>query len=577
MATTRTWADVGIEIHGKGPGPEIKTLCPRCSHTRKKRQYPCLSVNLDKGVWHCWHCEWSGSLAKGSDIPPIPYQPPKAYRRPTYAPSDELPAEVLQWFLKRGIPEAIMRRHRIGYGRVYMPQLEEEVWAIQFPYYRQGEIVNIKYRDFRKNFRMVGGAERILYGLDDVQGDSLIWVEGELDKMAVEVAGYLSCVSVPDGAPSPTTKHYQAKFDYLSSAEAILARITRHIIGVDHDPPGERLAEELIRRLGPERCWRVRWARECKDANEVLMRYGAEVLAACIRQAEPCPIAGIVTIDNLSEAIDRLYVEGLPRGVSPGWEALKRYYTVRPGEVTLVTGIPSHGKTGFLSALLINLAMQQEWVFAVCSPENLPLERYAARLLEMYTAEPFSPGPTPRMTPETLQQAKAWLASHVTFLMPEEHSPTVAHLLELARTQVFRLGINGVVIDPWNELDHSRPAHLLETEYISHALSQIRQFARQHQVHVWLVAHPTKLAKDHTGKYPVPTAYDISGSAHWRNKADNVLAIWRDVTASHHRVQVHVQKIRFREVGQVGMIELEFEPRTGRFHEPGAWPYPRHP
>jgi twinkle protein len=125
MATTRTWADVGIEIHGKGPGPEIKTLCPRCSHTRKKRQYPCLSVNLDKGVWHCWHCEWSGSLAKGSDIPPIPYQPPKAYRRPTYAPSDELPAEVLQWFLKRGIPEAIMRRHRIGYGRVYMPQLEE--------------------------------------------------------------------------------------------------------------------------------------------------------------------------------------------------------------------------------------------------------------------------------------------------------------------------------------------------------------------------------------------------------------------------------------------------------------------
>ena len=549
MSKARTWEDFGIELSGKGAGPEIKTLCPKCSPTRKKKHYPCLSVNLDKGVWHCWHCEWTGSLAKGQDMPSTPYQRPKVYRRPTDAPPDALPSEVLQWFATRGIPDAIVRRHRIGYGRVYMPQLEEEVWAIQFPYYRQGEIVNIKYRDFRKNFRMVGGAERILYGLDDVQDDTLVWVEGEPDKMAVEVAGYLSCVSVPDGAPSPTTKHYQAKFDYLISAEAVLARITRHIIGVDHDPPGERLAEELIRRLGPERCWRVQWASECKDANDVLMSYGPEVVAECLQNAQPCPIAGIITIQDLSDAIDRLYAEGLPQGVSPGWDSLQRHYSVRPGEVTLVTGIPGHGKTGFLSALIINLAQQHGWAFSICSPENLPLERYAVRLLELYTQQPFSLGPTPRMTPETLQQAKAWLASHVSFLLPQEQSPTVAHLLELARTQVFRMGIKGIVIDPWNELDHSRPAHLLETEYISQTLSQIRHFARQHQVHVWLVAHPTKLAKDNAGNYPVPTAYDIAGSAHWRNKADNVLAIWRDVTARDGRVQVHVQKIRFREVG----------------------------
>jgi twinkle protein len=143
-------------------------------------------------------------------------------------------------------------------------------------------VVNIKYRDFQKHFRMAGGAERVLYGLDDIHGDTVVWVEGEPDKLAVEVAGHVSCVSVPDGAPSPNTKDYQAKFDYLASAEDLLAPIRKHIIAVDDDLPGEKLAEELIRRLGPERCWRVQWPSACKDANEVLMRYGPAALAECL-------------------------------------------------------------------------------------------------------------------------------------------------------------------------------------------------------------------------------------------------------------------------------------------------------
>ena len=62
----KTWADFGIEVHGKSSG-EVKTTCPQCSASRKKSKYPCLSVNLDKGVWLCWHCDWSGSLHTGED------------------------------------------------------------------------------------------------------------------------------------------------------------------------------------------------------------------------------------------------------------------------------------------------------------------------------------------------------------------------------------------------------------------------------------------------------------------------------------------------------------------------------
>ena len=117
-----------------------------------------------------------------------------------------------------------------------------------------------------------------------------------------------------------------------------------------------------------------------------------------------------------------------------------------------------------------------------------------------------------------------------------------------------------------NELDHSRPNNQTETEYISSALTKIRQFARTYKVHVWLVAHPAKLYKDKDGKYPVPTPYDISGSAHYRNKADNAITVWRNVGHDDQTVSdIHVQKIRFKEVGKVGLVSLRYDPISGDF------------
>ena len=565
----RDWADYGIDPRGKTIG-EVKTTCPKCSEYRKKKTYPCLNVNLDKGVWHCWHCEWAGSLKTGEEVHSNPRATPLVFRKPVYRQTP-LPSRVVEWFAGRGIPEAVLARNRISYGPVYMPQVEQEVPAIQFPYFRNGEIVNVKYRDGRKYFRMVGGAERLLYGWDDIEGDTLLICEGEMDKLALEVAGYTSCVSVPDGAPAPTAKNYESKFDFLLSAETLLQPLRRIILAVDNDAPGEKLAEELARRLGPERCYRVTWSSECKDANDVLMSHGAAVLRECIEHAHPWPVSGIVTVDMLSAAIDHIYAHGMQRGCSPGWLSVSRHYTVRPGELTIVTGIPSHGKSQWVSAMVVNLAQAVDWRFALFSPENYPLERYAALLMEQYTGLPFD-GPSTRMAPPVKDDAKQWLDAHVSFLMPEDDSPTIARLLDLAKVQVYRQGIKGLILDPWNEIEHSRPERQNETEYISHVLTQVRRFARLHGVHVWIVAHPTKLVKaqkgDYAGQYPPPTPYDISGSAHWRNKADNCVTIWRDIEANNDLVEVHVQKVRFREIGKPGMVELVYEPACGRFREP---------
>lgn len=277
---------------------------------------------------------------------------------------------------------------------------------------------------------------------------------------------------------------------------------------------------------------------------------------------------GIYRISELSDEIDVLYEKGRQRGATTGWAGLDYHYTVKRGQWTIVTGMPSHGKSSVLSALLVNLAQYHEWRFAICSPENQPLADYAAELMSIWAGEPFDKGPGSRMSRETLAAAKKWLDEHFIFVLPDEGGCTVAGILERAHYVHGEKPIHGLVIDPWNELEHRRPANMNETEYVSQSLTRMRRFARDNNLHLWLVAHPTKLQKDvKTQTYPVATLYDISGSAHFYNKADFGLSVWRDVKNENEPTQVHVQKARFRWCGKPGMVELYFDVTNGRFGE----------
>jgi len=554
-----TFEDHGITV--TRTSGQIKTICPQCSDSRRKTKDPCLSVDIDQGVWNCHHCGWKGGLKKKT-YTPAPSPRPTAKPR---APETDLPQKVLEWFAKRGIPPAVLKRNHIGYEKVFMPGAGKEVNAIAFPYFRDGQLVNVKHRDGEKNFRQTSGAEKILFGLDDITDDYTIFVEGEIDKLSLEAAGYSNCVSVPDGAPSPSAKNYDNKFSYLANCEKELKALKRIIIAVDSDAPGRKLEAELIRRLGPERCWRVAWPEGGKDANEVLVRHGAPGLAECISTASPVPVEGLFTVRDISTEIDTLYEKGTERGLSTGWMALDEYFTVRPGEMTIVTGIPSHGKSELIDAMAVNLAEEEGWRFAVFSPENYPLQRHFAKLASKYMRAPFFDGPTPRITPEGLRKGKEFIGEHFYFIAPPDSELSLEGILGKARAAVMRYGIRGLIIDPWNEVDHTRPAGLTETEYISQSLTKVRRFARMYGVHVWLIAHPAKMQKDMNGNYPVPTPYDISGSAHWRNKADNVISVWRDLLDDSKGVEVHVGKVRFREVGQPGMAKLTYDKVEGRY------------
>lgn len=562
----KTFADFNIDIPGGASG-QVRTTCPQCSNQRRKSKVKCLSVDADEGIWLCHHCAWSGSLKDGGHRHELHWQRPK-YRKPKPKPETDLPSNVTEWFSKRGITEPTLARAKIGYGEAYIPQ--EESWsnAIWFPYFRNGEVINRKYRDGKKNFCMEAGAERCLFGLDDIT-DSAIIVEGEMDKLSLDECGFTNSVSVPDGAPSVSSNNYSHKFSFLEADSEKLQAIECWVIAVDRDEPGQKLEDELSRRLGREKCLRVRWPQDCKDANETLVKYGRDVVIGCVSSAEPFPIHGVFTAKDLSDKIEHLYENGYEKGVPTGWPNLDEYYSVRPGEFTVVTGIPNSGKSNFVDDLCVNLAKAQGWRFAIFSPENQPLEDHMSRVIEKWVGAPFNDGPTRRMGIEEMRRAKSVVSDHFSWILPDDDTDwTVESVLERAKSLVFRNGIRGLVIDPWNEMEHERPAHMSETDYVGQQLKRIRQFARKHGVHVWIINHPAKLYKAPDGNYPVPTMYDISGSAHWRNKADNGLCIWRDLSDnSDSRVEIHVQKIRFRQIGKIGMATLEYRKATATYQE----------
>lgn len=556
-----SWLEAGIDTKGRSSG-EYKTMCPKCSHTRRKQSAPCLSVNIDKGLYNCHHCGWGGSIFDGEySRPMIPPRQNKTYVKPTL--NGELSAcKSTAYLQSRGIPLDVLARNRVTVSLETMPGAEGKVETLCFPFIKNGDVVNIKYRGPGKSFKQSANAEKTFYKYDDIDDKCTIIVEGELDALALEVAGHKNAISVPDGAPSPKAKSMEAKFDYLLEDERIES-VEKFIIAVDSDLPGQKLEEELSRRLGRERCWKVVWPNDCKDANDVLVKHGPEVLSALVESAKPIPVEGIFELKDFDQELDNIFSHGLPSGASTGWKAVDELYSPAPGQWTLVTGIPGMGKSEWLDAMCVNLAMESDWRFAVCSPENQPISFHSCKLIEKRVGKRFS-----ELTYEEYEEAKAWVHDYFKFVIPENRS--LDDVLYNTKILVKRYGINGLVIDPYNELQHSaRSSNATETEYISEFLGELRGFARSVGIHVWLVAHPRIMRKEIGGVYPVPNGYDVAGSAHFFNKADNIIAVHRNKNEVFGLSEIHVQKIRSRWLGKLGMAHLEWEEsKGGRYRIP---------
>ncbi|XP_027089005.1 twinkle homolog protein, chloroplastic/mitochondrial-like isoform X1 [Coffea arabica] len=581
---------LGLNSESCMPGQYNGLICPMCKggDSMEKSLSLFITQEGDAAMWTCFRakCGWKGSTRAFADgkstygnLSMI-----SKVKQPYREISEEslglepLSNELHKYFSERMISGETLRRNSVMQRRY-----GENQSVIAFTYWREGVLVSCKYRDSTKNFWQEINTEKIFYGLDDIKGASdIIIVEGEMDKLSMEEAGFKNCVSVPDGAPPKVSdkdlpaEEKDTKYQYLWNCKEYLKKASRIILATDGDPPGQALAEELARRLGRERCWRVRWPKKndvehFKDANEVLMFLGPGVLREVIENAELYPIRGLFNFKNFFVDIDAYYHQtlGYDLGVSTGWRALDQLYNVVPGELTVVTGVPNSGKSEWIDALLCNLNRRVGWKFAFCSMENR-VRDHARKLLEKHVRKPFFDvrygDSIERMGVEELEEGKVWLNETFYLIRCENDClPNINWVLDLARAAVLRHGINGLVIDPYNELDHQRPVSQTETEYVSQMLTKIKRFAQHHSCHVWFVAHPRQL---HHWVGGPPNLYDISGSAHFINKCDNGIVVHRNrdpEVGPIDQVQVCVRKVRNKVIGTIGEAWLSYNRVTGEY------------
>lgn len=560
----KTFRDFGIDLPMNFSG-DRKVLCPKCSHLRKKKNEPCLSVNGDKGTWNCHNCGWTGSLHEKSDFQPER----KVYRRPDpKTASDDLSNLIVKYFAGRGIGLSTLVKARVYSTVHYLAGTGQQTLCMAFPYYRNGELLNVKYRDARKNMTQEKDPEPCLWNIDAAAGAKTICItEGEIDALSLIECGYTAAVSVDKGAPNAKDADAGKKLECVANCREILDGAESIILVTDKDEPGLRLEKELVAMLGPQKCRKTTYPSDCKDINDVLMKYGPEGVMRVIDNAEPYPVPGIHRFAEYTAAVESLYRNGIMRGLSTGWKMLDQIFSLKKGTLNIITGLPSSGKSEFIHALAVNAAKNLSWRWAIFSPEMMPPESLVQNLAEKIAVRSFF-GPN-RMPAEEMRRAVAAVNEIFYLIAPDSGGAmTLTEILEAFEVCVIRYQVSGVIIDPWNWVESALPPGENFTVHIGKMLQQCLAFARTHKVWFAILAHPRKPEKDkRTGKYPVITLNDISGSQEFANKADYGISLYRDQSSGSGNVtQVHILKSKNKYVATMNTFcEMRWDRSSGTY------------
>jgi len=436
---------------------------------------------------------------------------------------------------------------------------------VVFPTFENDACVAEKYRAPGKKFWMRTGSKNLFWNLEAVEiaeKDRLIITEGEIDALTAIDCGFEKTVSVPNGAPAKVgdidpSREDSGRFAYLWNARRELAAVKEFILAVDNDEPGQALAEELVRRLSAARCFFVTYPEGCKDLNDVRMEYGPEAVVRVLNEAQRYPLRGLY---RLSDYPDRPPI----KLCQTGWVTLDEHLKLFPGELMVVTGIPGHGKSSWTAHLIANIVDATGWRAGIFSPE-MPLIPYLRDKLRGIKIG----YPVANMSAAQINNADDWIEDRFVFLDADPSGAwdaeerTLDWIIDKATEAVMRDGIRILLLDPWNEIEHSARKGEMMGEYIGRAIRELRRFAQHRGVIVIIVAHPTKdIAKEKEKR--APGLYDIDGSAHWANKPDHGVAVYRAVDDGN-LAEIHVGKVRFADTGKRGKVTLQYDPECQRY------------
>jgi twinkle protein len=527
-------------------------ICPICSHDRKpeNKKQKCASYDWERGLGTCHNCNQTFQLHTFKRLG----KADKDYVIPDVEPVLVQNPKVVAWFESRGISAQTLNDLNISEGPEFMPQTGQQENTIQFNYFIGGQLVNVKYRDGRKNFKLYKGAEKVFYNIDASVGyDTVIIVEGEMDVLSFHEAGIKNVISVPNGA----TLHNN-NLDYLDACIDYFADKEKVIIAVDSDEAGQALQQELVRRLGAELCYTLDFE-DVKDANDYLQKYGKEQLAKRIATAKPVPLENVTTYRDIEGEVIDFVENGFKPGYQVGLQNFDDIFSTYTGQFITVTGIPSSGKSDFVDQMVVGYNQLYGWKTAFASPENQPTFLHAHKLIrKVWQGMPQRS----EVGGDKWKQITGHVNENFYFIDMERY--TLEAVLRKGAELVKRKGIKCLVIDPFNKVRDVDAKTEDVNRYTMEYLTKIEVFAKKFDVLVIIVAHPTKMYKDGNGKIEEPTMYNIKGGGEWYDASYHGILVHRDYEAK--TVKAKILKVKFQNLGENGAeAHFKWEPKSGCF------------
>jgi twinkle protein len=537
-----------------------KIHCPKCHDERKNKRDKSLSINITNRVFKCHHCGWADRIDG--------WKADENYVKPSKTGWSNFSEKVQLFFKGRGISLESIKANKI-----IQKQFGDQLF-LGFPYCNVGEKdpVNVKWRSVEgKEFRQEKDALRVLYNLPMwAQENEVIICEGEIDVMSFNECGIWNATTLSDGAINEKDKSVEGKLQSLHNSIAYIQNKQKIFLCLDNDVPGRRLKEVLTTRFDSEKCYIVNLPKDCKDPNECLVKYGKDKLIECVKQARQIPQSGIFYVSDIADMMLDNFDKGIRMGELTHMGDLDRIFRWKKGAINLWTGYANTGKTIFFLQAALTKSILDGWKWCVFSPENYPACDFYDDIIEMYVGKNVTDLYGNKMDRTEYLDAMEFLNNHFIFVYPEENH-TIQSLHEKFQYLILKHGIDGVLIDPYNQLDKSFEGTRVDEE-ISEFMNTVKRFTLKYNISYNIVIHPKNPPATKTGEpLPIVDRYDLNGGAMWANKADHLLSVYRPnahVNKTDPITQVFQQKVkRKRTGGDYGYAEFSWDYRKSRFFD----------
>jgi len=533
-----------FNVFGIKSGAKIST-CPICSEGRKKKTDKCMSVFWDTGLGQCNHC--------GERLQLHTYKKKenaKIYVKPIQKIKSDLSDVVVNWFKDiRGISLQTLIDLKITQNFKWMPKAKAKITVIEFNYFLFGELINIKSRGKNKDFTFEKECELVMYNIDAVLGQTeCVLVEGEPDVLSFHESGVKNVCSVPNGftlaRPDGTSS---INLNYLDDYIGLFDNMEKVYLAFDNDAAGLEGTKEFIRRLGAEKCYLVDF-KDCKDANDYLLKYGLIALSETIKNAKIVPLEGILTLNNIEVDLDDFWINGAPRGKTVDLHDFDLNSSFVMKQHTLFVAAPNSGKSDFVDHLITRFAVKYGDKVGICSTENKPIHFHYDKLFrKIYGNRPTQVN----IKNQDVADCKEFINSHF-FHVDQDSRFYLEDILAKFVELVKRKGCRWFVIDPFNKVTLKSFPKTDINAYTAEYHQLIDAFQQKHDCHVFLVVHPVKmqLREGSTKTFKMPTAYDIKGGGEHFDMSYNIIGLVRD----HERnvVNIRTLKWKFQHLGSSG-------------------------